>query len=133
MPEIKRLRREDGRGANPPDFRQRGEATLLQQCLANLLENAGKFANPQRDLCITIRSEQAPERTRGAPPPSLAFNPATFGAPNVIPHCSACFASLSTLATWSSAFDGMQPRYRQTPPGFGEGSMRVTCIPRSAA
>jgi signal transduction histidine kinase len=65
----------------PPLGVARAQRTLLQQCLANLLENAGKFANPQRNLCITIRSEQAPERTRGASTPSLAFNPATFGAP----------------------------------------------------
>ena len=31
-----------------------------------------------------------------------------------------------SLATCSSAFDGMQPRYRQTPPGFGSVSMSVT-------
>src|SRR6266850_248884 len=38
-----------------------------------------------------------------------------------------------SLATCSSALEGMQPRYRHTPPGLISGSMRVTFMPRSAA
>src|SRR6266850_5786773 len=38
-----------------------------------------------------------------------------------------------SLATCSSALEGMQPRYRQTPPGLVSGSTRVTVMPRSAA
>ena len=41
-------------------------------------------------------------------------------------------ASPSSRATWSSVFEGMQPRNRQTPPGFGSGSMSVTSSPSSA-
>src|SRR5712691_2125871 len=36
------------------------------------------------------------------------------------------------FATCSSAFDGMQPRYTQTPPGFASGSTSATLSPRSA-
>ena len=37
------------------------------------------------------------------------------------------------LATCSRAFDGMQPRCRQTPPGMASSLTSVTSIPRSAA
>ena len=56
-----------------------------------------------------------------------------FGSAKVTPHALAWRASSITLATCSSAFDGMQPRYRQTPPGFFSSSTSVTCMPRSAA
>ena len=52
-------------------------------------------------------------------PRSLSMSIA--GLPNDTPNASACFASSSTLAACSRAFDGMQPRNVQTPPGFGIG------------
>src|SRR5690349_18424312 len=55
------------------------------------------------------------------------------GFPNCTPQLAAWSASPISLATWRRAFEGMQPRYRQTPPGFASGSMSVTCMPRSAA
>ena len=57
----------------------------------------------------------------------------TLGSPNSMPQFFACSASSSSLATCSRALDGMQPRYRQTPPGFASGSISVTFMPRSAA
>src|SRR6478736_7696491 len=38
-----------------------------------------------------------------------------------------------TFATWSSAFDGMHPRYTHTPPGLASGSTSAVLSPRSAA
>ena len=40
----------------------------------------------------------------------------TFGLPNVIPCSDISCASPITRAAWSSAFEGMQPTFRQTPP-----------------
>ena len=42
-------------------------------------------------------------------------------------------ASSITLAACKSAFDGMQPTFRHTPPSIGQRSMSVTLRPRSAA
>src|SRR5258708_7865707 len=69
---------------------------------------------------------------------TLSFHPrsllrSTLGSPNSMPQFFACSASSSSLATCSRALDGMQPRYRQTPPGFTSGSISVTFMPRSAA
>ena len=55
------------------------------------------------------------------------------GSPKRIPHASASLASVNTLATCNSAFDGMHPRYKQTPPGLAASSINVTFSPRSAA
>jgi len=62
-----------------------------------------------------------------------SLSTSTFGSPNVTPSDAACRASSITFATCSSAFDGMQPRYRQTPPGFFSSSTSATCRPMSAA
>src|SRR5882762_10498564 len=69
---------------------------------------------------------------------TLSFHPrsllrSTLGSPNSMPQFFACSASSSSLATCSRVLDGMQPRYRQTPPGFTSGSISVTFMPRSAA
>ncbi len=69
---------------------------------------------------------------------TLSFHPrsllrSTLGSPNSMPQFLACSASSSSLATCRRDFDGMQPRYRQTPPGFTSGSINVTFMPRSAA
>ena len=42
-------------------------------------------------------------------------------------------ASSITLAACSSAFDGMQPTFKHTPPNTGQRSIRVTLSPKSAA
>ena len=55
------------------------------------------------------------------------------GSPKSTPQARASRASVSTFATCSSAFDGMQPRYRHTPPGSAASSINITGIPRSAA
>ena len=56
-----------------------------------------------------------------------------LGSENSTPQFLAWRDSSINLATCSRAFEGMQPRYRQTPPGFASGSISVTFIPRSAA
>jgi hypothetical protein len=42
-----------------------------------------------------------------------------FGLPNVMPFGAISPASVITFATCSSAFDGMQPTFRHTPPSVG--------------
>lgn len=59
----------------------RAQRTLLQQCIANLLENAVKFSKPHEELRIHIRSEHVGSPTTAGSLTPLAFNPATFGPP----------------------------------------------------
>ena len=56
-----------------------------------------------------------------------------FGALKSIPQSADSRASLITLAACSRALEGMQPRYKHTPPGYVSGSIKDTFIPRSAA
>jgi hypothetical protein len=80
-------------------------------------------SNPNPPVCfLTTASFQA-----------RSLSMSIDGFPNETPNASACFASSSTLAACNSAFEGMQPRNVQTPPGFGSASMSVTCMPMSAA
>lgn len=62
----------------PPLGTVRAQRTLLQQCLANLIENAVKFRDPRRTLRIHVRSESIKTPMSGSDP-SHAFHPATFG------------------------------------------------------
>ena len=55
------------------------------------------------------------------------------GLPKEMPESPSSSASVSTLATCSSAFDGMQPTFRQTPPSVSPRSISATDRPRSAA
>jgi len=56
-----------------------------------------------------------------------------FGVPNTIPCSDMCAASSITDAACSSALEGMQPTFRQTPPSVSQRSTSVTSSPRSAA
>ncbi len=78
----------------------------------------------------------ASDRRRARRRPFLSARRASsriVGGGKTTPQASRRFASSMTLATWSRAFEGMQPRSRQTPPRRGSRSTRATCIPRSAA
>ena len=55
------------------------------------------------------------------------------GAPNFTPCPLISLVSAMTLAACSSAFDGMQPTLRQTPPRVSRASTTRTSSPRSAA
>ena len=57
----------------------------------------------------------------------------TAGSAKRTPQSARCRASAMVLATCSRAFEGMQPRSRQTPPSRGSRSTSVTFMPRSAA
>ena len=52
----------------------------------------------------------------------------TFGLAKVTPHWVASSASWIRAATCNRAFDGMQPRCRQTPPGIASSLTSVTSI-----
>ena len=49
----------------------------------------------------------------------LSLARSTVGGAKVTPSDSKCFVSSMTAATCSSAFDGMQPTFRHTPPSVG--------------
>ena len=64
---------------------------------------------------------------------SRTLSMSTCGSPNEIPASPSSCASVSTFATCSSALDGMQPTFRQTPPSVSPRSISATDSPRSAA
>ncbi len=69
----------------------------------------------------TLRDFAMPARPPVSLPTTLSFQPrsltrSTCGAPNAMPCSASDSASSITAATCSSAFDGMQPTLRHTPP-----------------
>jgi len=50
-----------------------------------------------------------------------------------MPQAAMSAASSMTLAACNSAFEGMQPTFKHTPPSTGQRSISVTLRPRSAA
>ena len=75
--------------------------------------------DPVHDLDLALRGQPA------SPPVSLSttdcFQPSsasrsTFGLPKLIPCSAISSASATTRAACSSALEGMQPTFRQTPP-----------------
>ena len=93
---------------------------------------------PSPYTTLTLRCLARPVR----PPVSFLTTPSfqpriaagsNVGAPKLTPCEPIALASSTTLATCSSAFDGMQPTLRQTPPSVGRASTRTTFCPRSAA
>src|SRR5258708_26374779 len=55
------------------------------------------------------------------------------GGPNTMQAVPMSAASSITLAACSSAFEGIQPTFKHTPPSIGQRSISVTLRPRSAA
>ena len=55
------------------------------------------------------------------------------GAPNEMPCAAISWVSSITFAACSSAFEGMQPTFRHTPPRMSQRSISATFRPRSAA
>ncbi len=60
---------------------------------------------------------------------SCALAMSSVGSPTWIPRAAASRISSSTLAVWSRALVGMQPRCRQVPPNLGSLSTTATFIP----
>jgi hypothetical protein len=56
-----------------------------------------------------------------------------WGLPNCTPALPIASASSMTFAACSSAFEGMQPTLRHTPPSCGQRSISAVFMPRSAA
>jgi hypothetical protein len=78
-----------------------------------------------------VRPPVSRRTTPSFQPRSLAAS--IFGAPKTTPCADIPAASSITRAACSSAFDGMQPTFRQTPPSCGQRSTSATLSPRSAA
>ena len=64
---------------------------------------------------------------------SRNFARSIWGGANTIPAEDMSSASSITLAACSSAFEGIHPTLRHTPPSTGQRSIRVTLRPKSAA
>ena len=73
---------------------------------------------------VTLRCLARPASPLVSLPTTDSFQPRSLsrsnsGLPNWIPKWRISSASVITLAAWSSAFEGMQPTFRQTPPSDG--------------
>ena len=95
----------------------------------------GADALDHRDLARPWRGPESPPVSFLT---TLSFQPrrpstSTSGFANFTPKWPISSASEMTLAACSSAFDGMQPTLRQTPPSVGSRSISTTFLPRSAA
>ena len=55
------------------------------------------------------------------------------GCENLTPWSAMSAASLMMCAVCNSAFDGIQPTFKQTPPILAWRSIITTCLPKSAA
>ena len=64
---------------------------------------------------------------------SRSASSSMVGAAKLTPWPDISLVSAMTLAACSSALDGMQPTFRQTPPSGPRLSTMTTCLPRSAA
>ena len=84
----------------------------------------GPTKRPTPRTVVTLRVFAMPLRPPVSLPTTLALCARSlprsiFGAPNSTPSAAKCAASSITAATCSSAFDGMQPTFRHTPPSVG--------------
>ena len=61
------------------------------------------------------------------------FSKSILGSPKVTPCSAVSSASVMTLAVCKSAFDGIQPTLRHTPPKVPYLSISTTFLPKSAA
>ncbi len=89
-------------------------------------------------MTVTFRCLARPVRPVVKRPTTLFFqsrslDASIFGAPNSMPCAAIACASSMTFAACNSAFDGMQPTLRHTPPSVGQRSTSATLSPRSAA
>jgi hypothetical protein len=86
----------------------------------------------------TLRCFASAARPPVKRPTTLSFHwrnafASIFGAPNSMPCEAMAAASSITFAACSSAFEGMHPTLRHTPPSVGQRSTSATLSPRSAA
>ena len=85
------------------------------------LSSLGPEKLPTPWTTCTLRCLARPARPPVSLPTTVFFQAASFsssifGSPKTTPLALISLASSMTLAAWSSAFDGMQPTLRQTPP-----------------
>ena len=106
--------------------------------VADLRSCSGAVNSPVPRTTWTLRCLASDSRPPVRRPTTLSFHARTLsmsivGASKLMPASPSSAASVRTLATCSSAFDGMQPTFRQTPPSCSPRSIRATVSPRSAA
>ena len=98
----------------------------------------GPVNTPVPTMVVTLRCLAKP----ASPPVSRVTTPSfqprrasrsIVGAANDRPCADISLVSAITLAACSSAFDGMQPMLRHTPPSGPRESTSTTLLPRSAA
>ncbi|CFU07712.1 Uncharacterised protein [Bordetella pertussis] len=133
------------RGSSGRNGRRTGrEPTAMTACLNATREPSdtarlcGPSKRPVPVTTSTLRWRASPPR----PPHSLATSASLCarslsrrmrGSLNSMPSSLMARASSSALAQCSSALEGMQPTFRQTPPRVGRCSTSTTESPRSAA
>ncbi len=92
------------------------------------------FASPVHHLHLALLGEHRQaigqaRRPRGSSR-RAARSRSICGGANTMPNAAMSAASSMTLAACSSAFDGMHPTFRHTPPNIGQRSISVTLSPK---
>ena len=125
-------------GLDPAAMMQCLKPTLVVPSAPSTESRLGDVNVPLPRTTSTLRCLASPV----SPPVSLSttesFQPRSLstsisGLPNVIPCSADSSTSAITRAMCSSAFDGMQPTLRQTPPRRSWRSTSTVLSPRSAA
>ncbi len=98
----------------------------------------GEMNAPTPVTTSTLRCLASPLRPLVSFPTTEFFHAASLAtsmesSPNTIPCSAISLVSAMTLAACSSAFDGIHPTLRQTPPRVSYRSTRTVFLPRSAA
>ena len=112
------------------------EPAAMMQCskpttVSPTLIVLGPVNSPVPRTTWTLRCLASDSRPPVSLPTTPSFHARTLstsivGFSNVMPASPSSSASVSTFATCSSALDGMQPTFRQTPPSCSPRSIRAT-------
>ena len=125
-------------GSEPTATIALAKRTVRGPSAVSTLSVLGEVNTPSPMTTVTLRWRARPVRPVVRRFTTESFQARTAlssiaGGPNVTPCAAIASASSMVLATCSSAFEGMQPTLRQTPPSVGRLSTISTFSPRSAA
>ena len=134
--------------ANPNAFGIAGKLPVAMIAFSNLMvpvlaPSSFTVFGPVKTALVPVRaSTPRPLQSMPMPPVSLpttfcwtkfcSFGRSIFGSPKEMPCSAASLVSSINLARCSKAFEGIQPRFRQTPPRRGSESTSITFTPWSS-
>ena len=125
-------------GSDPAAMMHWSKLTVVTPASPSTSIMLGPVNLPYPRTTSTLRPFDMPARPPVSLPTTSSLKPrrasrSISGLPKDTPWLLISSASVITLATCSSAFEGIQPTFRQTPPRVGLRSIRTVFNPRSAA